>query len=190
MSMPLRNAMLYIQTNDFQNFRRPPCRSRLAPAFAPPRPCFSSSPGSRDNRSTSSTNRAPVHLRIQNQPRRAGLFDRLRIAQLMLIGRRRQRHQYRRLARRRQSRSPCPARPADHQIRLRERRRHVVEERGHLARRLQPAGTSCAISSYAPRRRSDESAEPLAPVLPQRPALLRRAIQRSRSLAATGDQDV
>ena len=106
---------------------------RASRRFGPLRPLLRTAPDSRARRVTSSTKRSPVISASSTRRAAPAVFERLRIPQLMLIGRRGQRHQNRRLARRREFAHRAHARAADNQIRFGERLRHIGEKRGNLA---------------------------------------------------------
>ena len=91
------------------------------------------SAGSAASPATVSNNLCAGHLAILDQARRARARERFRIAQLVLIGGERKRRKDGRLARRRQFGDRARARPAHHQVGLREGRRHVGDEWQHFA---------------------------------------------------------
>ena len=66
--------------------------------------------------------------------RRRALLQRLRIAPLMIVRRPRKRNKNRRLPRRRNLRDRARARAAQHQVRAREKRRHIVDKTMHFRR--------------------------------------------------------
>ena len=127
------------------------------------------------------------HFAILHQARRARADEGFRVAQLVLVGGKREGRKNRRFTRGRQFGDRSRARPAHHQVGLRESGGHVRDERQHFAleagfregraQLVASGGAGLMDDAHQQRRRTK-----------QRPALARGLVQRARSLAAAGDQ--
>src|SRR5215471_4014062 len=176
--------MLQSDADLLQNFRCPPGRARLAQT-ARLRPHRFERGG---HFAHGGKQLGAIKLGVANQPGRALPLHGFRVPGLVVVRRERKRHQYGRLAGRGQLADGARSGPADHQVRRGKSRRHVADERDHLSGHSRPREftlhrlkiLSAGLKSDPHRYRGSAK---------ERPALLRRPVERTRTLAAAGDQN-